>query len=114
MIREWLASWRRHRAAWAGERAWARDRRRHPDERIALRDEQIAGLRAELSAAQQREAQLQVALAAAVMGAGLERHFAEGRRAAARLDGPTVVMRADALPRPAGPAPATEQYRRPR
>ena len=112
MIRSWLTTWRRHRAARAGERAWARDRRRHPDERIALRDAQIAGLRDELAASQQREAQLQVALAAAVMGAGLERYYAEGRRAAARLDGPTVVMRADALRRPSGPAPATEQWPR--
>ena len=110
MIREWLATWRRHRAARRGERAWFRDRRRHPDERIALRDTLIKELRLQLAASQQREAQLQVALAAAVMGAGLERHFADGRRVAARLDGPTVVMRADDLQR----ARPTEQYRRPR
>lgn len=111
MIREWLATARRHAAARRGERVWRRDRRRHPDERIALRDAQIAGLRDELAALQTENAQLRVGLAAAVMSAGLERHFAEGRRAAARLDGPTVVMRADQLRRPDAP---TEQYRRPR
>lgn len=109
MIREWLATWRRHRAARRGERAWFRDRRRHPDERIKLRDEQITGLRGELAAAQAENAQLRVAVAAAVMGAGLERHYQQGRQVAARLDGPTVVMHKDQLHRP---APATEQYDR--
>jgi len=114
VIREWLATYRRHRAARRGERAWFRDRRRHPDERIALRDTLIKELRLQLAASQQREAQLQVALAAAVMGAGLERHYQQGRQAAARLDGPTVVIAAKDLPRPVGPAADTEQYWRPR
>lgn len=107
----WLATWRRHRAAWRGERAWKRDRRRHPDVRIALRDEQIAGLRNQVAALTAENARLKVATAAAVMGAGLERHYQQGRQVAARLDGPTVVMHKDHLRRP---APATEQYRRPR
>lgn len=113
MIREWLATWRRHRAAWRGERAWKRDRRRHPDVRIALRDEQIAGLRNQIAALTAENAQLKVATAAAVMGAGLERHYQQALRVTQRVDEePTVHARAPGYRRPVD-AP-TEQYRRPR
>lgn len=116
MIRAWLVTWRRHRAAWAGERAWKRDRRRHPDERIALRDAQIAELRDQLAAkdvayaALEREAaQLRVSTATALTMQWLQRGAADTRRLA---EEPTAVVSADQLrrTRPAGPAPATEQW----
>jgi hypothetical protein len=115
MIREWLATWRRHRAARRGERAWFRDRRRHPDERIALRDAQIAGLRGQVSTLAAENAQLKVAVAAAVMSTGLEYYRQQGRETTRRLaEEPTAVVSADQFrrTRPAGPAPATEPIRR--
>lgn len=108
MIRAWLSTARRRAAALRGEREWRRDRRRHPDERIALRDELIAELRGRVSALETECAVLKVATSDAVMRAGLEHYLQQGRSVASRLDGPTVVMRADQMQRPAAP---TEQWR---
>lgn len=119
MIREWLATWRRHRAARRGERAWFRDRRRHPDERIKLRDEQIVVLREQNSALTAENAQLRVAIGAAVMSRDLEYFRQIGAERARRVaeeshriaNEPTVQARAMGRA-PGRPAPATEQYDR--
>lgn len=86
---------RRRPAAHRGEHAWLRDRLRKPDERIRLRDVQIRELREQNGALTADNAQLRVALAAAVMAAGLERYRQDGAERARRIaEEPTVRARA--------------------
>ncbi len=65
---------------------------------------EVAELKAEI-------ARLRLALADAAIVIGLQQHIEQGRQQAARLDGPTVVIRPQSRRSVADP---TVEYRRPR
>lgn len=116
MIRGWFGRGRHERVAARaerGERAWRRDLQQHPDELIAFRDAQIAGLR-------ERNGELEQLLAVArrelatyktreFMASALRvRARYEAERAAA--EEPTVHTRAPGWP--ANRAASTERWER--